>query len=181
VLVLASNSPRRREILTAAGFAFIVRAPNIVEERRAGEAPVDYVRRLAEEKARAVPLHPGEIVLAADTTVVLGEHVLEKPADEAEARRMLTMLSGREHQVITGICLRTAARTHVDSAATRVQFMRLTPREIADYAASGEPMDKAGGYAIQGLGSKFVERVDGCYFNVMGLPISLVYEYWKKL
>jgi septum formation protein len=181
VLVLASNSPRRREILTAAGFAFIVRVPNIIEERRAGEPPVDYVRRLAEEKARAVPLNPGEIVLAADTTVVMGEHVLEKPADEAEARRMLTMLSGREHRVITGICLRTSARTLIDSAATRVQFMRLAPQEIADYAASGEPMDKAGGYAIQGLGSKFVERIDGCYFNVMGLPISLVYEHWKKL
>jgi len=181
LLVLASNSPRRREILTAAGFTFTVRAPNIVEERRAGEPPVDYVRRLAEEKARAVRMNAGEIVLAADTVVVLGDEVFEKPAHPADAIRMLTLLSGREHQVISGICIRTAKQMMVDSASTRVRFVRLTPEEIAAYAASGEPMDKAGAYAIQGLASKFVDRIEGCYFNVMGLPIALVYEYLKKL
>jgi septum formation protein len=181
VLVLASNSPRRREILKSAGLAFVVRAPNILEERRAHESAVDYVRRLAEEKARAVPLHSGEIVLAADTVVVLGDQVLEKPRDQLDAIRMLTLLSGREHQVVSGICLRTPARTLVDSASTRVRFVQLAPEEIADYAASGEPMDKAGGYAIQGLASKFVERIDGCYFNVMGLPIALVYAHLKTL
>ncbi len=158
-----------------------MRAPNILEERRAGESPVDYVRRLAEEKACAVPLNPGEIVLAADTVVVVGEQVLEKPKDRADAIRMLTLLSGREHQAISGICLRTDTRTLVDSAATRVHFIELTPEEIAAYAASGEPMDKAGGYAIQGLASKFVDRIEGCYFNVMGLPIALAYEYLKRL
>jgi len=167
--------------LTAAGLAFVVRAPNIIEERHAGESPVDYVRRLAEEKARAVPLNSGEIVLAADTVVVLGDQVLEKPADEADAVRMLALLSGREHQVITGICLHTATRTLVDSAGTRVHFIELTPDEIAAYAVSGEPMDKAGAYAIQGLASKFVERIEGCYFNVMGLPIALVYAHLKQL
>jgi septum formation protein len=181
VLVLASNSPRRRDILTAAGLAFVVRAPNIVEQRGAHESAIDYVRRLAEEKARAVPLNPGEIVLAADTVVVLGEQVLEKPKDQADAIRMLTLLSGREHQVITGICLRTGARTLVDAASTRVRFVQLSPGEIADYAASGEPMDKAGAYAIQGLASKYVESIDGCYFNVMGLPIALVSAHLKKL
>jgi septum formation protein len=181
VLVLASNSSRRREILTAAGLAFVVRAPNILEERRADESAVDYVRRLAEEKARAVPLNSGEIVLAADTVVVLGDQVLEKPADQADAIRMLTLLSGREHQVITGICLRTATRTLVDSASTRVHFVELTPDEIAAYASSGEPMDKAGAYAIQGLASKFVERIEGCYFNVMGLPIAMAYAHLKQL
>lgn len=167
--------------MTAAGLAFVVRAPNILEERRADESAVDYVRRLAEEKARAVPLNSGEIVLAADTVVVLGDQVLEKPADQADAIRMLTLLSGREHQVITGICLRTATRTLVDSASTRVHFVELTPDEIAAYASSGEPMDKAGAYAIQGLASKFVERIEGCYFNVMGLPIAMAYAHLKQL
>jgi septum formation protein len=167
--------------LTAAGLAFVVRAPNILEERRADESAVDYVRRLAEEKARAVPLNSGEIVLAADTVVVLGDQVLEKPADQADAIRMLTLLSGREHQVITGICLRTATRTLVDSASTRVHLVELTPDEIAAYASSGEPMDKAGAYAIQGLASKFVERIEGCYFNVMGLPIAMAYAHLKQL
>lgn len=181
MLVLASNSPRRREILTAAGYTFAVRAPNIVEERRADESPVAYVRRLAEEKAGAVPLNPGETVLAADTVVVVDGQVFEKPRDQGDAVRMLTLLSGREHQVISGISLRSAAGRVVDSATTRVQFIQLTPAEIARYAATGDPMDKAGAYGIQGLASKFVERIDGCYFNVMGLPIALVYGYLKKL
>jgi septum formation protein len=180
VLVLASNSPRRREILTAAGLPFIVRAPSILEQRGAHESALDYVRRLAEEKASAVPLNPGEIVLAADTVVVLDDDVLEKPRDQADAIRMLALLSGHEHHVISGICLRTASRTLVDAASTQVRFVKLTAEEIADYAASGEPMDKAGGYAIQGLASKFVERIDGCYFNVMGLPIALVYTHLTR-
>ena len=180
MLVLASNSPRRREILTAAGFEFVVRVPDIVEERSPGESPHEYVRRLAAYKALAVPLNRGEIILAADTTVVVDEHVLEKPRDAADAVRMLALLSGRTHEVITGICLRTRSRTVVDAATTRVRFSELTDQEIAAYVVSGEPIDKAGAYAIQGLASKFIERVEGCYFNVVGLPIALVYRHLKS-
>ncbi len=179
MLVLASNSPRRREILTAAGFEFVVRVPDIAEERRAGETPMDYVRRLAVDKAFAVPKNAGEIVLAADTTVVVDLEVLEKPRDMRDAIRMLTLLSGREHEVITGVCLRSDAGKIVDAAVTRVRFARMSEEEIDRYVASGEPMDKAGAYAIQGLASKFIERVDGCYFNVVGLPIALVYRHLK--
>jgi len=180
VLVLASNSPRRREILTAAGFDFVVRVPGIAEERLPGEPPIQYVRRLAEQKAFAVPLNPGEIILAADTTVVVEDQLLEKPRDASDAARMLAVLSGREHEVITGICLRSDARTVVDAATTRIRFAALSQEEIDAYVASGEPMDKAGAYAIQGLASKFIERVEGCYFNVVGLPIALVYRHLKS-
>lgn len=142
---------------------------------------MDYVRRLAEEKAFAVPMAPDEMVLGADTVVVVDDHVLEKPCDIADAGRMLRLLSGREHQVITGICLRARSRTIVDIAATRVHFVALRGDEIEQYAASGEPMDKAGAYAIQGLASKFIDRIDGDYFNVVGLPIALVYRCYKQL
>ena len=181
MLVLASASPRRKELLTAAGIPYIIRPPNIAEVRLPDERPGDYVCRLAEEKASAVPISPGEIVLAADTTVVLDDHVLEKPSGQADAMRMLRLLSGREHQVITGICLRTTDSKIIDLATTRVRFVILSEGELADYVASGEPMDKAGAYAIQGLASKFIDRVEGCYFNVVGLPISLVYSHLKKL
>lgn len=181
MLVLASNSPRRREILTAAGFEFVVRVPDIPEERKAGEFPTPYVRRLAEQKAFAVPMNPGEIILAADTTVVIEHHVLEKPRDASDAVRMLGLLSGREHEVITGICLRSDTGTIVDAAVTRVRFTDLTRQQIHEYVASGEPMDKAGAYAIQGLASKYIERVEGCYFNVVGLPIALVYRHLRNM
>jgi septum formation protein len=181
MLVLASNSPRRREILTAAGVPYVSRAPDVAEQRRPGERPFDYVRRLAEEKAFAVPMEPGEIVLAADTVVVFQEHILEKPRDQDDVLRMLRLLSGQEHQVVTGICLRTADRKVIDAAVTKVRFVSMAERELTDYAASGEPMDKAGAYAIQGLASKFIDRIEGCYFNVVGLPISLVYFHLKKL
>jgi septum formation protein len=180
-LILASNSPRRQEILTAAGIAYTIRPPDIVEEPRPGERPLDYVRRLAEEKAFAIPIAKGEIVLAADTIVVLQEHILEKPRHQSDALRMLRLLSGQEHQVITGICLRAADAKVIDVAVTKVRFIPLTEREIADYASSGEPMDKAGAYAIQGQASKFIDRIEGCYFNVVGLPMSLVYLHLKKL
>ena len=181
VVVLASNSPRRKELLTAAGIPYVVRGPDIEEVRRPDEPAVDYVRRMAEEKAFAIPISPGEIVLAADTTVVLQEHILEKPRDHADAERMLRLLSGQEHEVITGICLRTAGQKIIDVAITKVRFVQMTEQELADYVASGEPMDKAGAYGIQGRASKFIDRVEGCYFNVVGLPISLVYYHLKKL
>ena len=181
MLILASSSPRRQQILAAAGIPFTVRAPNVPEERLPNESPIDYVQRLAEQKAFSVVAAPGEIVLAADTVVIVGEHILEKPRDGADAARMLGLLSGREHEVITGICLRDEKRTIVDTATTRVHVVELSEEEIADYIASGEPMDKAGAYAIQGLASRFIDRVEGGYFNVVGLPISLVYRYLKQL
>jgi len=181
VLVLASNSPRRQQILNDAGIPYIVRAGSVSEQRRPGESPLDYVRRLAEEKAFAVEMRAGEVVLAADTVVVVDDHLLEKPRDQADAIRMLRLLSGREHEVLTGICLRSESRKIVDAASTRVRFVPLSEAEIAEYANSGEPMDKAGAYAIQGLASKFIDRVEGCYFNVVGLPIALVYRHLKEL
>jgi septum formation protein len=180
-VVLASKSPRRQQILRDAGIPFVVRAADVAEERRAGESPADYVRRLAEEKAFAVPTLPGEVILGADTTVVVDQHVLEKPRDTVDAMRMLALLSGREHEVITGICLRSESRKIVDVAVTRVRFLPLTPEELEAYAASGEPMDKAGAYAIQGLASKFIDRIEGDYFNVVGLPVALVYRYWREI
>jgi len=180
-LILASQSPRRSELLTVAGFRFSIRAKPVEELRRAGEAPVDYVRRLAHAKAEAAWERADEIVLGADTTVVIDDHVLEKPADADDARAMLRLLSGREHTVITGISLLHDQGIIIDHSATQVRFTPLTESEIAEYVASGEPFDKAGAYAIQGLASKFVESVNGCYFNVMGLPLSLVYRHWKSL
>jgi septum formation protein len=181
VLVLASTSLRRQQILIAAGIPFTVRAPDIPEERAPDESPIQYVRRLAEQKAFAVPMNADEIVLAGDTVVVVDQHILEKPGDEAGALRMLRLLSGREHEVITGICLRSGSRKIVDSASTRVHFVEMSEAELAAYVASGEPMGKAGAYAIQGLASCFIDRVEGGYFNVVGLPISLVYRHLKSL
>ena len=180
-LILASQSPRRRELLTVAGFNFSVRAKPVEEVRRTDEDPVTYVRRLARAKAEAAWERPGEIVLGADTTVVIDDQVLEKPDDADDASTMLRLLSGRDHTVITGICLLHDRGVIVDHSSTQVRFSPLSDTEIANYVASGEPMDKAGAYAIQGLASKFVEKVDGCYFNVMGLPLSLVYRHWKTL
>ena len=181
MLVLASQSPRRAEILRQAGIPFTVRTAVVNETPLPDESPDDYVRRLAEAKAGAVQAAPGETLLGADTTVVIDGQILAKPEDPADARRMIRLLSGRCHDVLTGICLRRGAQSIRDFARTRVWFTPMTPEEISAYVASGEPMDKAGGYAIQGLASKFVERIEGCYFNVMGLPVALVYRHLKTL
>jgi septum formation protein len=180
VLVLASQSPRRAEILRQAGIPFQVRTAAAVDETpRPGEKPEDYVRRLAEEKALAIPVGPDEIVLGADTTVVIDGRMLGKPEDAADARRMLEALSGRRHEVMTGICLRRGPELIRDWAVTEVWFMPMTEGEIEEYVASREPMDKAGAYAIQGLASKFIEKIEGCYFNVVGLPVALVYRHLR--
>jgi septum formation protein len=180
MIVLASGSPRRAEILTNAGIPFVREVPsNIDETPRAGEPPQDYVVRLAREKAEAVEATGDRVVLGADTTVVIDGQILGKPSSPDDAARMLRLLSGRSHEVITGICLRSARVRVTDAAITRVWFAALSDSDIAAYAASGEPMDKAGAYGIQGLASKFVERIDGCYFNVMGLPIALVYAHLR--
>jgi septum formation protein len=184
--ILASQSPRRAELLRLAGFTFQVRSRAVREVRAANEAPRDYAMRLAREKADVAWDGREEIVLGADTIVILDsqasdEQVLEKPSDAAGAARMLRLLSGRAHTVITGICLRHPGGVIVDAESTAVFFAPLEPAEIVAYVSSGEPMDKAGGYGIQGLASKFVERVEGCYFNVMGLPLARVYRHWKTL
>lgn len=179
-LVLASRSPRRAELLRAAGIEFMVRAAEVDETPRAGEMPRDYVLRVAEEKARAVAADEGEVVLAADTTVVLGGEIMGKPRDAADAARMLRTLSGERHEVITGICLRRGDAVARDLASTAVWFTPLGDAEIADYVASGEPMDKAGAYGIQGLASRFIERIDGSYTNVVGLPVALTYRRLRE-
>ena len=181
MLVLASKSPRRQEILRHAGIPFVVRPVMVHEERKAGERPEQYVLRLAGEKAAAASASPEEVVLGADTIVVVDDAVLEKPVDDEDAANMLRRLSGREHQVLTGICLRSHGKEVADLCRTSVWFSTLTEQEILDYVASGEPRDKAGAYAIQGLAAKFVEKIDGCYWNVVGLPVSLVYRHWKEL
>ena len=178
MLVLASASPRRRELLTQAGFAFEVRPANIAEDLLAGEDPVSYVTRLAREKAehiyRQLAPHSGAglVVLGADTTVTLDEHILGKPEDAADARRMLQLLAGRDHQVATGIAVVSAAGRQATAEVTRVWFDPLTEQDMVSYIASGEPMDKAGAYAIQGRAACWIPRIAGCYFNVVGLPIA---------
>lgn len=180
MIVLASQSPRRREILRNAGFAFDVRPANVEEIPFESEDPADYVVRLAREKAAAAAAGPEEFVLAADTTVAAAGHILEKPHSIEDAARMLRLLSGRSHEVLTGVCLRHGGREWFGVESTAVRFVELSEAEILAYAASCEPMDKAGGYAIQGLASKFIDRIEGCYFNVVGLPVSLVYRFLKQ-
>jgi septum formation protein len=178
MIVLASGSPRRAEILANAGIPFVREIPASIDETPApGETPLDYVSRLAQAKAEAVAIGAGRIILGADTTVSVDGKILGKPSCANDATRMLRLLAGRAHDVLTGICLRSERGQVVDAATTRVWFSPLSQDEIAAYVASGEPMDKAGAYGIQGLASKFVSRIDGCYFNVMGLPVALVYAH----
>jgi septum formation protein len=175
MLVLASQSPRRREILAAAGIAFTVRPTGVEERRLPGESPQCYVERLSIDKALAAQSSPEEFVLAADTVVVAGGEVLEKPASPADAARMLRLLAESRHVVMTGVCLRRGTQTWTAVESTTVSFAPLSDSEIADYVASGEPLDKAGAYAIQGLASRFVTGIEGCYSNVVGLPMARVY------
>jgi septum formation protein len=181
MLVLASQSPRRAEILRQAGISFTVRAADVDEAPLEGEPPEDYVTRLAKAKAEAVEALAGETVLGADTAVVIDGEILGKPADATDARRMLEALAGRRHEVLTGVCLKRGGREALDWASTNVWFCDMTAHEIDEYVASGEPMDKAGAYAIQGLASKYIDKIEGCYFNVVGLPISLVRRLLRSL
>jgi septum formation protein len=236
MLVLASASPRRRELLAQAGFSFHVHPAQIPEDLHPNEDPIAYVTRLAREKAQAVfreltqPLQQSDsgpalkghdfsraesdsneagalateeilpkspttlgapgldsetwdttnldtqplVILGADTTVTLDNHILGKPESPADAARMLRLLSGRTHRVITGVAVVTAQGAEVAAEVTAVRFLTLSEQEIADYVATGEPMDKAGAYAIQGRAARWIPRIEGCYFNVVGLPIALV-------
>lgn len=176
-LVLASSSPRRRELLSQVGFTFEVLPAHVDEDTRPGEDPLPYVVRLARDKAQAVfaKLNDDEaVVLGADTTVTLDGLILAKPNDAADATRMLRMLSGRTHRVITGVAVATAKGTEVAAEVTGVRFTALSDADIAGYVATGEPMDKAGAYGIQGIAARWIPRVEGCYFNVVGLPLALV-------
>jgi septum formation protein len=187
MLVLASASPRRSELLTQAGYSFTVQPAHIPEDPRPGEDPIAYVVRLAREKAEAVFRETGNseqgtvnsgsgelVVLGADTTVTVDGQILGKPEDAVDAARMLRMLAGRTHLVMTGVAVVTATRTEVAAEVTAVRFLSLSDAEIAEYIATGEPMDKAGAYAIQGRAAKWIPRIDGDYFNVVGLPLALV-------
>lgn len=182
-LILASSSPRRRGLLRKAGFAFRWRAAHIDESRRPGEAAEDYVRRMARDKALDVASSSPElsVVLGADTVVEIGGAVLGKPSSSEDAARMLRLLSGATHRVITGLCVARSPDLveALTAEITRVTFRRLDDNEISAYLSSREPFDKAGAYGIQGLASKFVTSIEGCYFNVVGLPVSRVYELLK--
>lgn len=174
-LILASGSPRRAELLRSAGIDFTVRVSDVDEKVLPGELPRDYVVRLSREKAQAVAA-AGEFVLGADTTVVMLNEILGKPTDENDARRMLRLLSGKWHEVLTGVSLVNGAKVRSDVAVTRVKFSKLSEEETNWYVASGETMDKAGAYGIQGYASRFVERIEGSYSNVVGLPVQMVYR-----
>ena len=205
-LILASSSPRRQELLRAAGIAFTVEAADLPEVPHPGEPSQQFAERMAREKATAVAQRrgrAGEWVLAADTVVFVNGEILGKPADApdpaADAACMLRLLSGREHKVITGVCLvdsgrwtvasgqqkpaigrRPSAVDFVASETTRVWMDALTEDDIRDYIATGEPLDKAGAYAIQGRASRWIPRIEGCYFNVVGLPVPLVYRMLRE-
>jgi len=176
-LVLASASPRRAQLLKAAGIGFEARPSDVDESPRAGESPDTYVKRLALEKADAVAgENPGRLVLGADTTVVVDDRILAKAEDPAEARAMLRLLAGRAHQVLTGVALVGPGISAVDVATTTVEFAPMTSEDIDQYVATDEWRDKAGAYAVQGRAGRFVTRLEGSYTNVVGLPVSLVYH-----
>ena len=184
-LILASASPRRAELLRAAGIEFDVIPAEIDEAMDPEDQPDGYARRVAQLKAEAVvPQAPGRTILGADTIVIVDNEVLGKPADAADAGRMLGLLSGRTHTVLTAVCLINPAaepgRVQTSVARTNVEFAPLSHEEIAWYVASGEPADKAGAYGVQGLASRFVTRIDGSYSNVVGLPVVLVVDLCKQ-
>ena len=180
MLVLASASPRRQELLRNAGISFEVQPADIPEDPLPGEGPQACAERLAREKALVVARRrPHDTVLGADTVVVVEGEILGKPADAADAARMLRKLAGRRHQVITGGCLVVSGQWSVASETTSVTMAEIPEQEIADYVATAEPMDKAGAYAIQGLASRWIPRIEGDYSNVVGLPIALVWRMLK--
>ncbi|MGH9801634.1 MAG: Maf family protein [Blastocatellia bacterium] len=174
-LVLASGSPRRSELLSAAGIDFTIRVADVDEKLLPNELPRDYVVRLSRQKAQAIAAD-GELVLGADTTVVVLNEIIGKPTDDSDARRMLRLLSGKWHEVLTGVSLVNNGQVSSDVAVTRVKFTKLSDEEIDWYVSTGEPMDKAGAYGIQGYASRFVERIEGSYSNVVGLPVQMVYR-----
>jgi septum formation protein len=182
MLILASSSPRRAELLRNARIEFRVCAPEVVEERYESELPIQFARRMAEAKAHWVfAREQGATVLAADTIVTIGDHVLGKPEDPEEAMEMLRKLSGRKHKVTTAICLIGGDTELVEDETTEVVMSEISEDEIRAYVATGEPMDKAGAYAIQGMASRWVSRIEGDYFNVVGLPVAKVWGMLREM
>jgi septum formation protein len=178
-IILASNSPRRKDLLHQVGIEFITAPADVDERQLPGEPPEEYALRVAADKAKTAAKRAGDgLIIAADTIVVLDDRVLGKPSDAQEAESMLGTLSGRMHHVITGLVVLDAVSNRMTAKAvdTKVWFRKLTASEIRSYVASGEPLDKAGAYGIQGLGALLVERIEGCYFNVVGLPLSILSE-----
>ena len=181
-IVLASGSPRRRDLLAGLGLTFEVCPADVDETPRAGEAPAELVARLSSDKASVIAVaRPEALVIAADTVVVLADEVLSKPGDAAENRAFLSRLSGRSHHVLTGHTLMLAGRTVQRLCRTEVAFRPLADDEMERYVASGEGLDKAGGYGIQGLGAALVPRIDGCYFNVVGLSVATLVTGAREL
>jgi septum formation protein len=181
-LILASGSPRRAEILTAVGWSFSKDVPAIDESERVGESPEDYVVRLARTKAEAIASrHAGQLVLGADTTVVIGEKIIGKPVDLSDAERMIRMLSGNWHEVLTGIAVVFNGETVSNLQRAKVKFARMQDTEIRFLVEKGDPLDKAGAYAVQAQAALFIEGIEGDYWNVVGLPVRLVYETVLKV
>jgi septum formation protein len=183
-IILASSSPRRKQLLEQVGFRVQVIPSYLAEEKPKGTDYITHVRNMANKKAQKVAgAYPNCLVLGADTLVVCGDEAMGKPSDAEDAFAMLQKLSGREHQVITGFCLLKSSTglEIIDHAVSEVRFYPLTAQEIEDYLQSGEPFDKAGAYGIQGLGAKFVHEVHGCFYNIVGLPLGMVWQYMKAL
>lgn len=182
-VILASSSPRRRELLASVGVQFDVIPSNIPEVRAEGEAPEEYVARLSREKAEAVASkHRDRWVIAADTTVLLGEELLEKPVDRGDAARMLATIAGRTHIVYSGVTLQNFGRGYRDTrvSESEVRMLPLSSRDIDWYVATGEPLDKAGAYAVQGIGAMFIDSIHGSYTNVVGLPLALLFQMLRR-
>jgi septum formation protein len=181
--VLASSSPRRRELLASIGFDFDVIPSSVPEVRQTGESPEEYVARLSREKAAAIAANQRDRwVIAADTTVLLGDTLLEKPVDQADAKRMLAAIAGRTHIVYTGVTLQKLDAAYRDTrvAESEVRMLQLSERDIEWYVRTGEPLDKAGAYAAQGIGGLFIESIHGSYSNVVGLPLALLFQMLRK-
>lgn len=179
-LILASGSPRRAEILSAVGWEFTKHVPDIDETEIEGESPDDYVYRLARTKAEAVAVkYTGSIVLGADTTVVIDDKIIGKPIDLDDAIRMIKLLSGKQHDVLTAVAIVASGKTFIGLQKTRVKFVEMSDAEIEFLVVEGKPLDKAGAYAVQAQAALFIEYIDGDYWNVVGLPINLVYRLMK--
>ena len=182
--ILASSSPRRRELLASIGVAYDIVPPHVPEEHRPGEAPEEYVARLSRDKAEAVARqHPAQWIIAADTTVLLGDQLLEKPADKRDAARMLSLIAGRTHTVYTGVTLQNLGRQYSETrvAESEVRMLPLSASDISWYVETGEPLDKAGAYAVQGIGGMFIDSIHGSYTNVVGLPLAMLFQMMRKV
>jgi septum formation protein len=181
--ILASQSPRRRELLSSIGLTFDVIPSEVPEVHQSGESPEEYVARLSRDKAAAIAARHGNAwIIAADTTVLLGEELLEKPADAEDAKRMLATIAGRTHIVYTGVTLQNEMQDWRDTrvAESEVRMLPLDAADIAWYVSTGEPLDKAGAYAVQGIGAMFIDSIHGSYTNVVGLPLALLFQMLRR-